>query len=568
MLAANLFIVFVLGKLMVLVGHSAPASAWTPVAYFWQDAAVALAFSAVEAIVPKLARPLYWLLAIWAAINVPVGRALFTPLTLPMLGAARGPLADSLRLYMTWQNVGLVGLVIAAAGFLPHQWGRRSVFVVCLSLLTLLGPAAAHRVDTLGMDRNVVLALSRTSFSLSVPDSKREFSNSEDLSALRGFAKNRNVILISLESTAAQYLRLYGGADDLTPNLDRLAQNALVFDSAYAAYPESIKGLYSIVCSAYPTSQQSDCRSPAAEMARYGYRTALFHSGRFAYLGMEAVVRNRGFQTLEDAGDIGGNHNSSFGVDEPSTVAKMLSWIDALPPGQRFFLTYLPIAGHHPYETPERGPFPETTELGRYRNSIHYGDQSVGTLIEGLQARGLDHNTIWIILGDHGEAFGQHEGNYGHTFFLYEENVHVPFVIAAPGLVHGQTRVQRPVSLIDTAPTILDLLGVNIPAGYQGRSALTSRADPVYFFTDYSLHWVGLRDGCYKFLYELDSGRSKLFDLSRDPQEKFDLTALEPAKTASYRDLLRSFVGRCPNPSQLPPQSGELIQPQSVRAVR
>ncbi len=93
-------------------------------------------------------------------------------------------------------------------------------------------------------------------------------------------------------------------------------------------------------------------------LAEAGYRTAMFHSGRFGYLGMEAIIHNRGYQTLEDAGDIGGNHESSFGVDEPATVARMLAWIDALPSRQRFFLTYLPIAGHHPYETPERGPFP------------------------------------------------------------------------------------------------------------------------------------------------------------------------------------------------------------------
>src|ERR1051326_5003855 len=99
---------------------------------------------------------------------------------------------------------------------------------------------------------------------------------------------------------------------------------------------------------------------------------------------MEAVIRNRGFATLEDAGDIGGNHDSSFGIDEPSTVARILRWIDAAPRGQRFFLTYLPIAGHHPYETPERGPFPDHDDIGRYRNALRYGDTSLGTLLDGF----------------------------------------------------------------------------------------------------------------------------------------------------------------------------------------
>src|SRR6266849_4380725 len=144
----------------------------------------------------------------------------------------------------------------------------------------------------------------------------------------------------------------------------------------------------------------------------------MFHSGRFGYLGMESIIRNRGYETLEDAGSISGNHNSSFGVDEPATVARMLAWVDGLPRGQRFFLTYLPIAGHHPYETPERGPFPDRDEMGRYRNALHYGDVSLAALGDGLRARDLEEDTLWIIYGDHGEAFGQHEGNYGHTFFL------------------------------------------------------------------------------------------------------------------------------------------------------
>jgi hypothetical protein len=99
----------------------------------------------------------------------------------------------------------------------------------------------------------------------------------------------------------------------------------------------------------------------AAVLSDAGYSTALFHSGRFIYLGMEAVIRNCGFATLEDAGDIGGHCQSSFGVDEPATVARILRWIDALPCGRRFFVTYLPIAGHHPYETGNPARFPTMT---------------------------------------------------------------------------------------------------------------------------------------------------------------------------------------------------------------
>ena len=297
-----------------------------------------------------------------------------------------------------------------------------------------------------------------------------------------------------------------------------------MFENAYAVYPESIKGLFSVLCSRYPAFdsraefyERVTTPSIAQVLAKAGYRTALFHSGRFMYLGMESVVGKRGYQTLEDAGDIGGNHNSSFGVDEPATVKRMLGWVDALPRDERFFITYLPIAGHHPYETPEPGPFPDNDEIGRYRNALHYADAAVAEFIEGLRIRGLDQNTLFVIFGDHGEAFGQHEGNYGHTLFIYEENIHVPLLLVAPGLFERSIRVHRTASLIDLAPTICDLLGRPPPAEYQGRSLLQPERGMALFFADYSLGFFGLRDGDWKFIHELDSGRSKLFHLCSDP---------------------------------------------------
>jgi arylsulfatase A-like enzyme len=354
--------------------------------------------------------------------------------------------------------------------------------------------------------------------------------------------------MVSLESTAAEYLSLYGGANEVMPNLSYLAQRALLFENAYAVYPESIKGLFSVLCSIYPAfdSQPEEysnlgCRSVASELANAGYRTAMFHSGRFGYLGMESIIRNRGYQTLEDAGDIGGNHNSSFGVDEPSTVARMLSWIDTLPRGQRFFLTYLPIAGHHPYATPGPGPFHGSAEIDQYRNALHYGDVSLGALMEGLRKRGLEENTIWVIYGDHGEAFHQHQGNYGHTFFLYEENVHVPFLIAAPGLMHGQQRARKVVSLVDTAPTILDLMGFPIVNNYQGHSMLDRAPRMALFFADYSLGLLGLRDGGWKFVYEIGSGKTQLFDLDNDPGEMSNLSTGEAARTSWYAQVVSGW---------------------------
>jgi arylsulfatase A-like enzyme len=92
--------------------------------------------------------------------------------------------------------------------------------------------------------------------------------------------------------------------------------------------------------------------------------------------------------------------------------------------------------------------------------------------------------------------------------------------------------------LVDAAPTVLDLLGLAAPAGWQGRSLLDPEPGVALFGTDYSLGLLGLRDGRWKLLHELESGRSCLYDLHADPGEANDLSGAYPERAAVYRDHL------------------------------
>jgi lipoteichoic acid synthase len=558
--AASLFVVLALAKAAALWGHTIPPSWWSPIAYLWQDAAIALAFAALEPILssrPRLLWTIYGVLTLYAAMTVPVVRVLSSPLTWAMWRAARGPLVDSIWYYATPVSIAAVLLLVAAAGIVPllvHRIPNRFV-VGPLMACVALGPAAASRIDTIGLERNAWTALVSTAMPHLSALAPHDWQGTgfapvvnENLDAFRAVAAGRNIILVSLESTAAQYLGLYGAQPDVMPNLTRLAASGIVFDRAYAAYPESIKGLYSVLCSEYPaldvtvdSYEAAPCRSLPAALSERGYATALFHSGRFMYLGMEAVIRHRGYDTLADAGDVGGNRNSSFGVDEASTVRRMLQWIDAQDSGRPFFLTYLPIAGHHPYESSEAGPFDEHDEFGRYRNALREGDAALGTLMQGVRQRGLAEQTVWIVFGDHGEAFGQHEGNYGHTFNLYEENVRVPLLIATPERGFAQHRSHRVVSLVDIAPTVLDLAGLAAPPTYQGQSMLGPGARMAFFFADYSRGLLGLRDGSLKVIYAIDSGRSSLFDLDADPLERINVADRYPDRVGWYVRNLKGW---------------------------
>jgi arylsulfatase A-like enzyme len=584
MKALALFCVLVVAKLLAVAGRNLPLSAWTPLALFWQDALVALVFAAVDFALRK--KPvaiwiLFWLIAGYVAVNVVLTRVLSSPLTWPMARAAGGALTDSIRHYLTPGNLALMTTVMFAAGISATIAGRRSgprgsaapptsvgrrcraaqalaglsrmerTGLLALVLLAILGAVGSDQVDCGGLQRNALVAFVdsasprvRSLTATASNDWRATMADTrsvEDLTSLRGAAAGRNVVVIALESTGARSLRCYGAKEDPTPNLTRLAQTSLLFENAYTVYPESIKGLFSVLCSRYPAfdtraEDYARIRTPsiAEVLTGDGCRTALFHSGRFMYLGMNAVIQQRGFETLADAGDISGNFNSSFGVDEPATVERMLAWIDALPRGQRFFLHYLPIAGHHPYATPERGPFRESDDAGQYLNALHFGDAALGSFLDGLRVRGLDTNTLFVIYGDHGEAFGQHQGNYGHTLFLYEENIRVPLLVAAPGAWHEAKRVKRTASLIDVAPTLLDLLGLKAPADYQGVSLLEPRQRSALFFTDYSLPLAGLRDGRWKLITEVGSSRVKLFDLVTDPDETRNVADQFPGRVTEW----------------------------------
>ncbi|HEV3024313.1 MAG TPA: sulfatase-like hydrolase/transferase, partial [Pirellulales bacterium] len=380
MRAAGLFAVFALGKLIVLWGRELPLSPWTPIAFLWQDLAFVLAFAAFDRLSRRVSVnwTAYALLVAYAALNVPLARAISSPLTWPMLRAAGSTLSDSILHHLTWQNLAAVAAMAATAVAVPRA--LRSVnarawrcIALAAVLLAALGPLATARVETLGLERNVVAALVLTAIPRVAPlsgvirdDAVGEWraspfgsARADDLSSLRGVAAGRNVLLVVLESAAAGYLRPYAAAEDPMPNLTHLAGDGLLVEQAYVVYPESIKGLHAMLSSAWPafdTEPEVYRNSPhpalGTVLAGHGYRTALFHSGRFMYLGMESVIRDRGYQTLADAGDIGGNRESSFGIDEPATVERIFEWIDVGPREQPFFVTYLPVAGHHPYDTP------------------------------------------------------------------------------------------------------------------------------------------------------------------------------------------------------------------------
>jgi lipoteichoic acid synthase len=559
-MSLSLFAVLALAKICVLEGRDV----FIGPAAFADDAIIVMVFGLAEVLSRKrrwIMIAIYVAMVGYAAINVPLARLTSSAMTLQMFRASGTALSDSIAHHVTAMNVMLIMFIGTIALILPFVLRRVSprMCFAGAALPAVLAWTSLVFPGSEALTRNafttlVVSSLPRVEARAALDENWRapiaEHSRTPvDLQFLRSAAGGRNVVIVSLESTGAEYLKPYGATNNPMPNLTKLTESSVLFENAYAVYPESIKGLFSVLCSRYPAfdteaANYARVRTPAfAEVARRaGYRTALFHSGRFMYLGMRDVISNRGFEVLEDAGHIGGNHESSFGVDEPSTVRRILQWVESLDEGERFCAMYLPIAGHHPYEVPGEAGGLDGSEQGRYLVALRYADAALGQLVDGLKERGVYTNTLFVIYGDHGEAFGQHDGNFGHTFFLYEENVRVPLIIAVPGLIRMPIRIDSIASLVDVTPTIADLAGFAMERGWQGTSLLCAEPHAALFFTDYALPLVGIRDGPWKFVCEINGNDRQLFNASRDAAESVELSRKHPAMVAQYRERLSQWA--------------------------
>ncbi len=573
--AGSLFVVLLVARALTIIGHEAGFAAGVqPILHgVIEDAAIAASLALLDSTLrrPRLTWIVYALLAAIAAIEVPVVRALGTPLTPVMLRGAHVALADSILSHVTFGAVLRIATVVGVAVLVPLAWIRLCVptasrdprrglaasvaLLLAISAIGVVIPGAAppfHKNSLVALVGPLTNAPPVRATIVRISAREAEGA-AQDLGALRGIARGRNVLFVVLESTGVAPLGLYGAAgEDPMPRLTSLARDGLVFDAAYSTFPESIRSQVAFWESRHPRIGQMphDLADPPVSplpeiLTRHGYRTALVHAGHFDYLGMHDLVEGRGFHLLADADDIvrSGSDDAratSFGVTEEAAVDHILAWIDSGEGATPWFAVYLPIAGHHPYDTPRAGPFPATSAQSQHRNALRYADDALGALLDGLAARGVLDDTLVVVTGDHGEAFGEHPGNYGHTFQLFDENVHVPLVIALPGC-NTARRLSRVASHVDLAPTVLDLLDIAAPNGWEGASLLDPTPRIALFATDWSERLIGLRDGRYKFILSLDSDTAQLFDLDADPGETTDLATRLPEITARYR---RRLTGR------------------------
>jgi len=230
------------------------------------------------------------------------------------------------------------------------------------------------------------------------------------------------------------------------------------------------------------------------------------------------------------------------GTDDLCTAQALARWLPDRS-GTPFFAVIWTMMTHFPYfaAAPERNFGVTDRAFNRYLNGLARGDEALGFLRKTLEDRGLSGSTLIVVVGDHGETFGQHNQR-GHGLKIYEENLHVPLLLICPGLFHGE-RLSTVGGLIDLAPTALDLLGFEAPSVWQGRSLFRAdRTGRVYFYSPFSDDLFGLRDGNQAFLFDASQNQTEVYDLDADPREKINLAVANPQFARLGKDRLVAWA--------------------------
>lgn len=392
-----------------------------------------------------------------------------------------------------------------------------------------------------------------------------------------GEFKNKNILLITLDTTRADRLPVYGYKKLKTPHLDRLARQSYVFDDAISHVPLTLPAHASILTGMLPIHHgvrdnsgfyvdQSVFTLPEILKAN-GYRTSAFVS---AFVLDSQWQLDQGFDLYYDHFNFDkGNHPAAEAAQRPAeeTVTQAIQWLKANNDAPFFSWVHF-YDPHEPYDPPE--PYKSEYRTDPYDGEIAYMDGAIGKLLNQVSDLQLQHETIVIVTADHGEGLGEHQEDT-HALFVYDTTQRVPLIIQLPG--KQGARVTALAQHSDLLPTILDLLGIAVPGEVQGKNlipCMNGQPDSTrvaYIESLYpELHYgwsplTGLVTNRFKYI---DAPRPELYDRVQDPAEIRNLIKEEYKTAQALKGQLKRLVAgspiQTPEPRRLDQASEERLR--------
>lgn len=489
-----------------------------------------------------------------------------------MMGGALAALAvDQLvlaRLYGAFHyGLGVVAITLcAAAGTqLPLQrldalpstrWSAAlmSLATIALAVLAITAlenaPSARHATETRApLSGKLMTGFDLLWFGADEPLVATEPEEEQGAGAVQAEGidlRDQDILLITIDALRADRLGAYGGEPGLTPAIDALADEGVVFEHAYTPTPHTSYALASMLTGKFmrevlELERSTQQRAPAVALPQllrdYGYRTAAFYPPAIFF-----VDRAR-FEALAENG-FGFEYRKAMFAPAADRVGQLEDYLDQVEAGHPLFVWVHLFEPHEPYDPPEAFARGEGT-IERYEGEVAAADAAVGELVRTFRER--RPGATVIVSADHGEELGDHGGWY-HGSTLYEEQVRVPLIWSSPGIA-SPGRVDRPVEIVDIPTTILATAGIPRDARMRGDDLGPHLAGaelevPAHAFASIDTERM-VTDGRYKLLCD-PQGRCRLHDLSADPLERADLAEENPEQAQALRAALGAFVGSIP----------------------
>lgn len=379
----------------------------------------------------------------------------------------------------------------------------------------------------------------------------------------RAFVLSRrpNVLLITLDTTRADRLGCYGYAPALTPTLDGLAAEGVLFERAYTPAPLTLPSHASMMTGLYPPEHglitngrgrlDNNIPTLAETLRDAGYDTAGF-IGSFVLHSKFGL--QRGFAAYDD--DMTNADPAELGLhrqrDGVRVVDSALAWLQQHRKKPFFCWVHLYDA-HVPYLA-HADEFGNRFKERPYDGEIAYVDRQIQRLVNHLQTNRLWKRTLIVVVGDHGESLGEHDEKE-HSLTLYNSVLHVPWIWAGYGVTAAGRRVPQPVSVVELQATLLETVGLRDPGlrdrGPSGGRSLFAAlsgdqiaAGNCYSATDDPLlehGWAPLRSLTTAGWKYIRSPEVELYDLTSDPQETRNLAAARPEQVQELEDQLAAL---------------------------
>jgi hypothetical protein len=375
----------------------------------------------------------------------------------------------------------------------------------------------------------------------------------DEYASLRGAARDLDLLFVVLESTRRDRLSIYGCERETTPNLRAMLGHSLVLDEAYVSQPRSCKTMESLLLGTYPDPRLvsltwTTSERPVADSLLRRFADAR----RRLYFGTAFSKETDGFdQFVERAAgrpldrSVGGLELGTAvrpdvrRRDDRTLVDDYLAWRASVG-GPSAAILWLGGA-HHPYRAVEQ-PFGEETLLDRYDNGVWCSDRAIGRLVEGLERGGRAEHTLLVVLGDHGEALGEHL-DVLHGSFLYDHSIRIPCVFWSPSLFASGARCGARFCVKDLAATLLWMAGDERPIGQSHVLFGNRRDDPLYLSNVFQDYKLGVLRGDRKVTFRTARDELWLHDLAHDPREERDPEPVEhSAETADLDATKRELV--------------------------